>query len=296
MQVGMNKFGFSFEKKIGSGSFGQIFLGINNKTGQEVAIKLEIATIKHPQLWFEGKLYKLLQGGDGIPLTYWFGSENEYNILVMELLGANLEELFNQCKRKFSLKTVLMIGQQMITRIEFLHNKNFIHRDIKPDNFLIGIDKKCTIIYMIDFGLSKKYRDSRTNLHIPYRDGKSLTGTARYASINTHLGVEQSRRDDLEAIGYVLVYFLNGQLPWQGLKTDNKTDKYEKIAQCKIGTTVEKLCEGLPEEFSIYLNYCQSLKFEERPDYVWLRRLFKDLFVKMKYVNDNLFDWSTPFV
>ncbi|CAD8163372.1 unnamed protein product [Paramecium pentaurelia] len=296
MQVGMNKFGFSFDKKIGSGSFGQIFLGTNKQTGQEVAIKLEIVTIKHPQLLFEGKLYKVLQGGVGIPQAYWFGSENEYNILVMELLGSNLEDLFNQCKRKFSLKTVLMIAQQMITRIEFLHSKNFIHRDIKPDNFLIGIDKRVDTIYVIDFGLSKKFRDTRTNLHIPYRDGKSLTGTARYASINTHLGVEQSRRDDLEAIGYVLVYFLNGQLPWQGLKTDNQKDKYEKITESKIGTTVEKLCEGMPEEFSIYLNYCKSLKFEERPDYVWLRKLFKDLYGRMKYPNDNLFDWSTPLL
>jgi serine/threonine protein kinase len=146
--------------------------------------------------------------------VHWFGVEGDYNCMVMDLLGPSLEDLFTFCKRKFTLKTVLMIADQMIQRIEFLHNNHFIHRDMKPDNFLSGIGKKQHVINLIDFGLAKRFRDPKTGEHIPYRDNKSLTGTARYASVNTHLGIEQARRDDLESIGFILVYFLKGTLPW----------------------------------------------------------------------------------
>jgi casein kinase 1 len=183
----------------------------------------------------------------GIPNVHWFGLEGDYNCMVMELLGQSLEDLFTSCSRRFSLKTVLMLADQMLSRIEYLHNNNFIHRDIKPDNFLIGNGKKKNVLYMIDFGLSKRFREPKTGEHIPYRDGKSLTGTARYASVNTHVGVEQSRRDDLESIGYLLVYFLRGTLPWQGLNARTKDQKYEKIKEKKMNTTVEALTQGLPE-------------------------------------------------
>uniref|UniRef100_A0A1A8HMN9 non-specific serine/threonine protein kinase n=1 Tax=Nothobranchius korthausae TaxID=1143690 RepID=A0A1A8HMN9_9TELE len=188
-------------RKIGSGSFGDIYLGSNIATGEEVAIKLECVKTKHPQLHIESKFYKMMQGGVGIPSIKWCGAEGDYNVMVMELLGPSLEDLFNFCSRKFSLKTVLLLADQMISRIEYIHSKNFIHRDVKPDNFLMGLGKKGNLVYIIDFGLAKKYRDARTHQHIPYRENKNLTGTARYASINTHLGIEQSRRDDLESLG-----------------------------------------------------------------------------------------------
>jgi len=195
-------------------------------------------------------LYKLFAGGNGIPKVYWSGTEGDYNVMVMELLGPSLEDLAKHCENRFSTKTVLMIADQLIQRIEFIHAKNFLHRDIKPDNFLIGLNKKAHMIYMIDFGLAKRFRNSKTGDHIPYRDGKSLTGTARYASVNTHLGVEQSRRDDIEGIGYVLMYFLRGKLPWMGIQAKTKDEKYEKIKDKKASVTIEQLCKGYPKEFS----------------------------------------------
>uniref|UniRef100_A0ACD5YQF5 Uncharacterized protein n=1 Tax=Avena sativa TaxID=4498 RepID=A0ACD5YQF5_AVESA len=196
---------FRVGRKLGSGSFGEIYLGTNVQTNEEVAIKLENVKTKHPQLLYESKLYRILQGGTGIPNVKWFGVEGDYNVLVMDLLGPSLEDLFSFCNRKLSLKTVLMLADQMINRVEFVHSKSFLHRDIKPDNFLMGLGKRANQVYCIDFGLAKKYRDTSTHQHIPYRENKNLTGTARYASVNTHLGIaaEEGRRSgwsDMDAM------------------------------------------------------------------------------------------------
>ncbi|KAF7814090.1 casein kinase 1-like protein 2 [Senna tora] len=283
---------FRLGRKIGSGSFGEIYLGTNIQTNEEVAIKLENVKTKHPQLLYESKLYKILQGGTGIPNVRWFGVEGDYNVLVMDLLGPSLEDLFNFCGRKLSLKTVLMLADQMINRVEFVHSKSFLHRDIKPDNFLMGLGRRANQVYIIDFGLAKKYRDTSTHQHIPYRENKNLTGTARYASMNTHLGIEQSRRDDLESLGYVLMYFLRGSLPWQGLKAGNKKQKYEKISEKKVSTSIESLCRGFPSEFASYFHYCRSLRFDDKPDYAYLKRLFRDLFIREGFQFDYVFDWT----
>lgn len=236
---------------------------------------MESTSAKHPQLQYEAKLYRILSGGVGIPKIRHHGKEKNFNILVMDLLGPSLEDLFNFCNRHFTIKTVLMLVDQMIGRLEYVHLKCFIHRDIKPDNFLMGIGRHCNKLFLIDFGLAKKYRDPNTRQHIQYREDKNLTGTARYASINAHLGIEQSRRDDMESLGYVMMYFNRGVLPWQGMKANNKSQKYEKISEKKMSTPIEVLCKGFPAEFSMYLNYCRSLRFEEQPDYMYLRQLFR---------------------
>ncbi|VVB11254.1 unnamed protein product [Arabis nemorensis] len=283
---------FKLGRKIGGGSFGELFLGVSVQTGEEVAVKLEPAKTKHPQLHYESKIYMLLQGGTGIPSLKWFGVQGDYNAMVIDLLGPSLEDLFNYCNRRLTLKAVLMLADQLISRVEYMHSRGFLHRDIKPDNFLMGLGRKANQVYIIDFGLAKKYRDLQTHRHIPYRENKNLTGTARYASVNTHLGVEQSRRDDLESLGYVLMYFLRGSLPWQGLKAGTKKQKYDRISEKKVSTPIEVLCKSHPPEFVSYFQYCRSLRFEDKPDYSYLKRLFRDLFIREGYQFDYVFDWT----
>ena len=209
----------------------------------------------------------------------------------MELLGKSLEDIFQSQQKKFSIKTVCMLGIQILDRLEFIHGKNIIHRDIKPDNFVLGLDNKKHIVYILDFGLSKKFRSSRTHQHIKFNVNKKLTGTARYASINALRGCEQSRRDDLEAIGYVLLYFLRGSLPWQGLHVLKGEDRYKKILNKKKATSAEELCQNFPEEFVEYVKYTRNLEFEADPDYKFLHGLLVSVLKKQNAIYDFWFDW-----
>ena len=172
-----------------------------------------------------------------------------------------------------------------------MHSKGYIHRDIKPDNFLIGLEPHNDIVYVLDFGLTKLYKDSSTGNHIAYRNNKRLTGTARYVSVNTHLGVEQSRRDDLEGIMYVMLYFLRGSLPWQGLPARTRREKYRRILTIKSRVKSESLCEGLPIQMKKLLNYCRELKFDETPNYKHMKKLLQEIANKEQFTFDGGFDW-----
>uniref|UniRef100_A0A7S2TMT9 Casein kinase I n=1 Tax=Lotharella oceanica TaxID=641309 RepID=A0A7S2TMT9_9EUKA len=286
-----NKTKYKMKHKIGSGSFGDIYLGENVRTKEPVAIKLENKSTKYPQLMYEYKVYRALESGTGIPNVHWCGTAGKCNVMVMDLLGESLESLYTKCGRKFSLKTILMLAIQLIDRIEHIHKCFFLHRDIKPDNFLMGRNSNKKILFAIDMGLSKRYMHPNTLEHIPYRDKKKFTGTPRYASICTHHGIEQSRRDDLESLGYMLMYFNLGKLPWQGLKARTKQEKYDKIGNRKESIPVETLCKGFPREFALYLNYCKELRFAQKPNYAYLRGLFSTLFKNCQFRDDWIFDW-----
>ena len=209
----------------------------------------------------------------------------------MDLLGPSLEDLFQQCKRQLDLKTVLMVAVQLVRHIQKVHEERIIHRDIKPDNFLIGATEHTRdTVYIIDFGLAKCYSNSNGE-HIPYKDGKNLTGTARYASIATHQGKEQSRRDDLETIGHVLLYLLKGSLPWQGLPGRSKNEKYNAIKKKKIETPLSELCRGHPEEFKQFMEYCRTLKFEQEPNYKTCIGFFEGCMQRHKY-DPRVFDFT----
>ncbi|KAK2960430.1 putative Casein kinase I [Blattamonas nauphoetae] len=281
----------STQKQIGAGSFGHVFKARVLTTDEDVAIKIEESNVKTPTLYYETRLYKLLQGGVGIPNIRWYGADSGYNVMVMDLLGHSLDDLFVKCGRKFSLKTVLMIAEQTITRVEYIHSKNFVHRDLKPGNLAIGRGSKENIIYLIDLGLAKRFKDSKTHQHIPYKESKGITGTVRYTSINSHIGIEPSRRDDLETLAYIFIEFLTGTLPWSRIRDSSKRKKFLKIGDLKMGMSVDELCKGVPKEFADYLRYCRNLRFDEKPDYAYLRKLFRELMKSSGYTNDQQFDW-----
>lgn len=284
---------YKIGKKIGEGSFGVIFEGTNIINGVPVAIKFEPRKTEAPQLRDEYRTYKHLQGSEGIPNAYYFGQEGLHNILVIDLLGPSLEDLFDWCGRRFTIKTVVQVAIQMLNLVEEVHRHDLIYRDIKPDNFLIGRQSLAdeNNVHLIDFGMAKQYRDPRTKQHIPYREKKSLSGTARYMSINTHLGREQLRRDDLEALGHVFFYFLRGQLPWQGLKAPTNKQKYEKIGDKKRTTPAVTLCDGLPRQFAEYLDSVRSLPFDAEPAYEEYRMLLLSALDDLGQSADGDYDW-----
>ena len=324
---------YNLIKLLGYGTFGEIILAYDNNSRQLRAIKFEIMNAKNAQLKHEYMIYEqlniieekkksnkkekeLYQGtmdaetinkitmnyvdklnnkAIGIPKVYYFDKiEMRFNYMVMDFLGPSLGDLFQLMQKKFSLQTVCMCGMQMMCRLEYIHEKGYIHRDIKPENFVTGINDDSNTIYIIDFGLSQRYKDKKTGVHTPYRENRQMIGTVRYASINTQIGIEQSRRDDVEAVGYVLVYLALGRLPWQRAGKEKGKGHLAKVLEKKLITPPEILCKKLPKQFAFIFQYIRKLKYEERPDYNMMKCLFADLVLSQMNLTKTStfsFDW-----
>lgn len=275
-------------KKIGSGSFGTVFLGINVYTKEKVAVKIEEDNKNAAGLKEEA--FRLINlKGIGLPTLKNFGKRNKFNILVQTLLGQSLYDIFNNFDQKFTLKDNCMIGIQILERLQHIHSKNYIHRDIKPQNFLVGLEND-EIIYIIDFGLAKKYKSDRGK-HINFTTCKKIIGTPRFCSINAMAGKMQSRRDDLESFMYLILYFFKGNLPWQGLKIESREKRFEIIAKMKKNINFKNICQGLPEEIYILCQYIKKLSFKENPKYFFMRTLFLDILQNYNLDYDNNFSW-----
>ena len=276
-------------KKLGEGSFGKVYKAEYN--GDYYAIKMENKSKEQGLLELEATIMSYLKGPN-IPFIKSYGYSGDFNVLVMQLLDKSLEDLINKYNT-FSIKTVAILGYQMVNIMQYIHDRHIIHRDIKPDNFVMGAQEDNAKLYILDFGLAKKYRSSRTLVQYPYVKKKKLTGTARYASIHALEAYEQSRRDDLESVGYVLMYFLRGNLPWQGLKVRSKEDRYKKILEKKKETSSQDLCKDFPHEFFEYVDYTKNLEYEENPDYDFLRQKFLDVLKGLNEEMDYIYDWTT---
>ena len=278
-------------KILGKGSFGCVFQGINILDGSDVAIKVEQKNAKCHLLEQESYYLSLLKGY-GIPSVKSYGKSGKFYVLVQELLGYNLTQI-KKTINSFTITDIALLALQIIDRIEYIHSKYIIHRDIKPENFMIGY-KNNSIIYIIDFGISRKYKSSRTGKHIKFSLTGKMFGTVRYVSYNGSRGVEQSRRDDLESIGYMLIYLSKGFLPWQGLKmnAENIKKKYLEMLYLKKFLSPEKICSGLPKEFAEYIKYCRNLTFEQDPNYEYLRNLFKKILDERNQIKDLHFSWK----
>ena len=280
---------------LGEGAFGEVRLCTHRETKEKRAVKVlkKENMDKHEQQTMLNEINTLrsLDHPNIVKIFEYFEDEKRFYIVTEHIQGG---ELFDEiiAKGKFNERDASVLLKQLLSCVSYCHEHNIVHRDLKPENVLLEASKEFDQIKVIDFGLAKLYRDTRTHRHIPYRENKNLTGTARYASVNTHMGVEQARRDDLESLGYVLMYFLRGSLPWQGLKAETKNQKYERILERKLHTSIENLCKGFPAEFRSYFEHVRSLRFDDRPDYDYVKRLFRELFFRKGFSYDNVFDWE----
>jgi len=282
---------YTLLRQIGAGSFGHVFKAVDND-GNCCAVKVEPATLAIRPLKHEARVYKKLKGCVGIPpMRDYFHTPTD-TILVLDLLGHNLGMYFDFQLQKLSLKCVARVAQLMLQVLEGMHEKGYVHRDIKPGNILFD-EKTGSEMFVIDLGMAKSYIDEKTGEHKAMEQRPGLNGTARYASINAHQGRGQSRRVDLESLGYMLVYLATGSVPWQGLK--NSETKNDDIAAVKINTPIPEFCSGFPaaEAIAEHLTYARGLEYEERPDYPFLFGLYTSILEQYGVIDDGKWDWHS---
>lgn len=279
---------FKLRKKLGEGSFGDVYKAFDITTKEHVAVKFETSK-NHQQFANEIQALSSLSHIEGIPKPLSTGHYNSKQYIALELLGVSLDSKFKKYNNKFSLNCVTLIGLQMFKRLQNIHDMNYIHRDIKPSNIMIGRRNKGDnlTLYLIDFGLSKKYRDPLTKQHSLYGEKRQIIGNLKYSSLNAHLGIEQSRRDDLEACFNVLINCLKGRLPWECLEQD--ISNYYVVGIMKK-ITVEQICQGCPSEFVEILKYIRNLHFQDRPNYDYILELLNKIRVSNNFVLS--FDWN----
>lgn len=281
--------GYRVGALLGEGAFGRVYLGQCEKDKLRVAIKREV--VNDQRMKDEADFLRALEGVPGVPKLHLFKEDVGGSTLIMDLLGLSLDDLHQSCCARLSAKTVIMLADQMIVRLQDLHNWNIIHRDVKPDNFLMGRGAKAGIVHVIDFGLAKYYRNLQTLEHDAFSDQKRLTGTPKFCSIRAHT-CEQSRRDDLEALGYSLVYLVTGSLPWDVQTAEDAISS--EILKIKEKVPLSQLCSECPPEFQDYLKYCRKLCFEAAPDYVYLQLLLQSAMSNLGSEYDGVFDWMSP--
>ena len=267
-------------EKISEGSFGTVFKAENNRTKEFVAIKFEKKSENIKSLKNEAKIYQYLGRLDGFPELKIFGTTDKFNYLVMDLLGNSLINVITHYK-KLSLKTVLVLGIQIIKRIKTLHEKYLLHRDIKPSNFIFGNGDETNKLFLVDFGFSKRY--DYNGKHIEEKNIKNIIGSPNFVSLNIHYNVEPSRRDDIESCIYIILTMLFGRLEWF-----NKTNMNE-IIQLKT----QILCiKEVPSFIKIMLYYARSMKFDEKPNYDYLINLMIQELNNNELTNDDKFEWN----
>jgi serine/threonine protein kinase len=284
-----NKFIFQTSNRIKTNSISNIFKGINKKSNEEIIIKIISEKTEFHNLIHEYSILKNFQECENFPKIFYYSKNEENIILITNYLGKNLEELIKiEPTKHFSLKTTLMLSIKIIEIIKIFHEKNYIHRNIKPENFLIG-KSNLSKLNLIGFNLSKHYK--KNNIHISYKNNKSLIGTLRFSSIYSHFGFEQSRRDDLISLGYMIIYFIKGNLPWIGIKSKNIKEKINRIKEKKIEVTPNILCQNINFNIQSFFDYVLKLKFSETPNYEFLINLFLEDLKIHNFNNDLIFDW-----
>jgi len=286
---------FTFAEPLGKGGFAFVFAGWDNLMNENVAIKVENKDRKNASRSIKKEyrlLVKLCNHGCPVPKAIWCGRCEDRRVMVMQRMGESLSDFFKLCGKLFSLQTTLCVTMELITILESLHDAGVLHRDIKLQNFLTGW-KNSSSFYVCDFGLSDFYVDPQNNAHIPLTKGHSRYGTVRYASLNNHRGIEQSRRDDLESLGFVLIYAAKGAVPWQTIRNEDRRKKWSQVYEMKRRIKLSELCDGLPDCFKTFMENVRKLEFTQRPNYAYLRNIFQEEYDNQQFQRPTKYDWET---